>query len=154
MDSEARRKRVAAQKQHSVLFLGRGLNLCSLSRTMRETTLHRSALFVGKGYITWIRKPVRIRVAAQKQHSVLFLGRGLNLCSLNRTMRETALHLSSLLLLRIHNVDSEARAHRCIFPFPNLTIATFKILCYNKLRRIRVRLIQSIKGGRYDDLLY
>ncbi len=38
--------RVAAQKQHGVLFLGRGLNVCSLSRTMRETALHRSALFV------------------------------------------------------------------------------------------------------------
>ena len=37
VDSEARRKRVAAQKQHGVLFLGRGLTLCSLSRTMRET---------------------------------------------------------------------------------------------------------------------
>ena len=72
------------------------------------------------------------RVAAQKQHGVLFLGRGLKLCSLSTTMRETATQ----------------------FPFPNLTIATFRILCYNKSRRIRVRLIHNIRGGRYDDLLY
>ena len=47
--------RVAAQKQHSVLFLGRGLNLCSLSITMRETTTQFP--FVDDGYVTWIRKP-------------------------------------------------------------------------------------------------
>ena len=94
MDSEARAQRVAAQKQHGVLFLGRGLNLCSLSTTMREPATQFP--FVDDGYVTWIRKPVRKRVAAQKQHGVLFLGRGLKLCSLNTTMRETALHRSAL----------------------------------------------------------
>ena len=72
MDSEARAQRVAAQKQHSVLFLGRGLKLCSLSTTMRETALHRSALFVGEGYIKWIRNPGASRSGAKTTQCVVF----------------------------------------------------------------------------------